>query len=147
MNFQFRLESVLRHRQKREEALQKELSQLQAHATREEACLLQIETDLQQQYEERRMAQRAQMNVELLNFLENHCERLRRERKKQQQRVQQAHQAVEGKRRELVQASQEREVLARLRERQRAEFMEEWARREQNFLDELATQRHRSVKV
>ncbi len=141
MNFRFKLEPVLRYRQTQEEALKKELSQLTLLAAREQARLAQLETSLQNQFAEWRTAQRAQLNMELLSFLERHCERLRRERTAQQERVHQARQAVEQKRLEVVKASQEREVLARLREKQRTEFLAEFLRREQNGLDEFATQR------
>lgn len=142
MNFRFKLESVLRYRQTREESLKKELSQLALLAARERARLAQLETSLQNQFAEWRAAQRAQLNMELLNFLERHCERLRRERTAQEERVERAQQAVERKRQDVVKASQEREVLARLREKQRTEFLSEFLRREQNVLDEFATQRY-----
>jgi flagellar FliJ protein len=142
MNFRFKLEPVLRYRQTREEALKKELSQLTFLAAKEQARLAQLETSLQSQFAEWRAAQRAQLNMELLNFLVRHCERLRRERTAQQERVHQARQAVERKRQEVVKASQEREVLARLREKQRAGFLAECWRHEQDALDEFATQRY-----
>lgn len=142
MNFRFKLEPVLRYRQTQEEALKKELSQLILLAAREQACLAQLETSLQNQFAAWRTAQRAQLNMELLGFLERHCERLRRERAAQQARLHQAQQAVEQKRQEVIKASQEREVLARLREKQRTEFLAEFWRREQNGWDEFATQRY-----
>lgn len=142
MNFRFRLEPVLRYRQTQEESLKKELSQLTFLAAKEQAHLAHIERSLHNQFVEWRAAQRAQLNMELLNFLERHCERLRRERAAQQERVHRVQQAVERKRQEVVKAAQEREVLERLRERQRMEFLAEFWRREQNGLDEVATQRY-----
>ncbi|MCS6860341.1 MAG: flagellar export protein FliJ [Abditibacteriales bacterium] len=146
MKFHFRLEPVLRYRQAREEALKKELSQLIERAAKEQARLAQLEVSLQNQFAEWRAAQREQLNMELLGFLERHCERLRRERTAQGERVHRTQQAVERKRQEVVKASQEREVLERLREKRRMEFLTEFLRREQNVIDESAMQRYARSK-
>jgi flagellar FliJ protein len=142
MNFRFKLEPVLRFREKREEGLKRELSQLHFLMAKEQARLTELEHVLQQQFEMKRAVQRAQLNVELLTFLEGHCERLRRERTAQRTRVQRAQEAVDQKRQELVRASQEREMLTRLREKQRAEFRAGEERREQKVIDQIAMRQY-----
>jgi flagellar FliJ protein len=52
------------------------------------------------------------------------------------------HERVEAKRKELVRAMQERQVLEALRDKQEREYLMDIARAEQNELDEMASVRY-----
>ena len=67
--------------------------------------------------------------------------RKRDEIKEQQRRVASLDQVLEGRREELVQATKEKKVMERLKEKQKEAFLKEQAYKESLLLDEIATQK------
>lgn len=67
--------------------------------------------------------------------------RKREEMKEQQRRVDALDQVLEDRRTELLQATKEKKVMERLKEKQEEAFRREIARKESLLLDEIATQK------
>lgn len=67
--------------------------------------------------------------------------RKREEIKQHGERIEQLDQVVNEKRSDLMEASKEKKVLESLKEKKSAEFRQEMATKERNFLDEISIQK------
>lgn len=67
--------------------------------------------------------------------------RKREEMKEQQRRIEALDRVLEDRREDLVQATKEKKVMERLKEKQKEEFRKEQAYKEGLLLDEIATQK------
>lgn len=136
--FVFRLESIRRLRAGVEREKRREFAAAAAAYNRERHELVRLEREA----EEKRGALRKELDgpcrLEKLRNMENYLLRLQETVVAQRQRTEEAWHFMEVKRRELVEASRERKVMDKLRERQLEEYLYELAREEQSFLDEVA---------
>ena len=78
---------------------------------------------------------------ELISY-NNYMERLKKSISIQEMVVEKARQAVEKARQELIVASKERKMFEKLKEKKLEEYWEEYYRKEQITLDEIASYRH-----
>jgi flagellar FliJ protein len=67
--------------------------------------------------------------------------RKREEIKRQKELIEQLDQVMNEKRSDLMEASKEKKVLESLKEKKAAEFRQEIATKERNFLDEMSVQK------
>lgn len=78
---------------------------------------------------------------ELISY-NNYMERLKKSISIQEIVVEKAREAVEKARQELISASKERKMFEKLKEKKMEEYWEEYYRKEQITLDEIASYRH-----
>ncbi len=135
----FRLQKVLEIRETIEKERQKELSLSKGRLKREEEHLESVRS--QKNAFARRMNQVARARVRNLVEQHNYLATLSQAVSEKRVDVSQVRQEVEHRRKNLLQASKERKVLEKLKERREEELAAQLARSEQAFFDELAANR------
>lgn len=136
-HFQFKLQTVLDVKKKQEEILQSELAQLQE--------LFQLQTQLLQQLEAKqafyqtklRGGQQEQLQLSTIQAHLEYLAFIGKEIAKQEEELALIAEELEAKRLDLVEAAQDCQLLEGLKEKERAGYLAEFRREEQNFLDEL----------
>ena len=137
----FRLKSVLRHRKRVEENLQKDMRYL-LHALAAAEGRLQSLLDAQEQsVRELAVKQAEGASMAEVGLYYSFLGQLALEIQSQRTRVAEVQRQVDTKRMELLKARKERKMLETLREREWRARMEALARREQKFLDEVGQRR------
>ncbi len=134
--FQFRLRKVLDYRVRIEDQRKAELAELEARR----AILLGERRRLEA--EQARALERmvsSEFDLVDLQLTRLYVERLDRDIDRKAQEIAAVDERIVAKRRELIQASQERRAMERLREKQEAEYWLEVLRSEQKLLDEMGT--------
>jgi flagellar FliJ protein len=138
----FKLESVLQHRKHIEEKYQRELAET-LHALEAENETLarlklsrdQIKSDLEQRLTEDINA------AEMLHF-NKYLDRLSFDISIQRKRVVEAEEKLEQKRLELTEAVKSRKIMDKLKDKDLATEFERIQKTEQNFMNEIAVNRH-----
>jgi flagellar FliJ protein len=137
----FELEQVLTYRREMEKirkqelaAAKQKLDQANQELKREEELveLLAIEF------------QRSQQDIGCIDDIRMYSDffaRKREEIKRQKELIEQLDQVMNEKRSDLMEASKEKKVLESLKEKKAAEFRQEIATKERNFLDEMSVQK------
>ncbi|HEX8085816.1 MAG TPA: flagellar export protein FliJ [Solirubrobacteraceae bacterium] len=90
----------------------------------------------------RREGDAAEASGPQLVSMQAYLDRVEQSRRDAERELQQSEHALAERRRALTEASRRRQALDRLKERRAAEHAAEAARREGNFLDEIATGAH-----
>lgn len=142
--YQFRLQPVLRHRERVEEQKQVELADAQRARQSEEeklAALQGQEARAVELLEQQGMVGR--LDVEFVKQGLSYLQTLAGDIDTQEEAVTEAQEQAEERRQETVRAMQDRKVLEKLRERGRQRWQQEVNREESRFLDELAVTRHK----
>lgn len=135
--FTFRLQRVTEVRKRREKECQRELAVSQDQLRREELRLQELSEDSERNHEGLRSALAQKSNAGRLAALDSWRMHQLKEMENQQERTQERQFEVEKKRKVLVQASKEKKILEKLREKRKAEHREKVQRAEQIFLDEI----------
>jgi flagellar FliJ protein len=89
--------------------------------------------------------QRCQQDIGCIDDLRMYADffsRKREEIKQQSERVEQLDHVMNEKRSDLLEASKDKKVLESLKEKKAAEFRQEMATKERNFLDEISIQKN-----
>lgn len=137
--FKFSLQTVLDVRRLREEKIQKEFSAIQAEraeSLRKVRAYEEQKEVMRLHQRELRAGKRTTVVSEdwCMSALSDYTVRIMLEAR----RLQEINVRLEEKRKELIQAQKDRKVLEKLEEKQREDYVNEAAREEQSFLDELA---------
>ncbi len=144
--FRFRLQTVLDIKRRREDQLAAELAELLARLLRERQLLDNMRRQRDAAGEE--MARRnGRLDLDQVRSQERYRERLEDAINQQVEAMQLIQEQIDACRARLVTASQERQALDNLYERQKNAHRQEEARLEQAFLDEIATNRVARVMV
>ncbi len=137
--FVFSLQKVLDYRQRLEEQAIRAFAEAQRHLENERALLAHLvgmrTRCLAGSPRARTLA------VQMLEVEQNYLAVLEERIIQQRQRVAEAEQALEGRRRELIEAQRERKMMERLREKHFEQWRQEFLNTEQKALDDLATVR------
>lgn len=139
--FNFRLEPVLKQREKREQ----EAVQARARAHKEYLRQLEKLEAIRQNLEEVMETGTVTDSFDAVNAL-MYREYLKAKAAQQEQKVSKASQNLEKYRREAVEAHKQKLILEKLKQNEYAKYMQELNKAEQKVNDELATQlsiRHR----
>lgn len=145
--FKFRLEKVLDMRIQKEQRLQQRFQELLAMAELERQKLAALEERQQQYREELSQKQRGSVEVnEVMNYL-SYLELLAEAIIQQTEILREAEERAEEARLDLVQASQEKKAVEKLKEKQLEEFNKEQLREEIIFLDDISSSRFNRNKV
>jgi flagellar FliJ protein len=143
-SFTFRLERVRTLRERAEERAQEELAQELRLRIRGEALLLEAAAALRQARENGRGAVKADRTTSSdLLAAQAYMERSETKRREAALNLDRQNAEVEARRAVLAAAARDRQAIDKLKDRQKATFDAEWARRSQNQLDELALAVHR----
>jgi flagellar FliJ protein len=144
-SFTFRLERVRTLRERAEERAREELANELRARLRGEALLQQATDAVSAAREAGRGAAPAGRVVSVTQMLsaQTYLERTERQRAEAELDLARQDAEVDVRRQALAAAARDRQAIDRLKERRQAEHDAEWARRNQNQLDELALAVHR----
>jgi len=135
--FRFRLERVLQHRQREVDARSREVAAIQRALQEREDRLAQAGRQLQQCRAELAARRHGELDPGALQRATAWQEELVTRRQTAEQDLAAARLDLNAAQERLQQAWRDREVLERLRQRQRQEWQQEEARRERRALDEI----------
>jgi len=139
--YKFPLQPVLNHRKIVEEDLQKELAVLRKVVADEKQRLKTFKKTKNNLIGEMKQKQREGITIsEMLMYL-HFLDCLSRDLEKQKEVVLEVERKYEDKRQGLIEAMKNRKILGRLKEKQEKEYKHELIRNEQNFFNELSTNR------
>jgi flagellar FliJ protein len=139
--FRFNLQAVLNHRQFIEESLQKAYAHLKGMLSREQDVLANFEKQQTRLIDELSQKQSQDTTSSELLLYVTFLDRLKADLKKQQQKIAALEQEATQKRNELLEAMKNRKAMEKLKEKKLAEHMEDIAKKEQAFLDEIGINR------
>lgn len=138
----FRLEAVLQHRRRIEETCQRKLAAALAVLAAEQRLLAGLEASRDRQGEDLRLKLRNHLTASDMLCFQRYIIRLADDIAGQQARVAAAAGEVALRRTDLVAALKRRQVLERLKEKQRMAAAGRERRREQDFTNEMAVTRY-----
>lgn len=139
MAFQFRLQRVLKYRETIEDTRKKEFSEISRIYELEAEKLRSLREEQGEKLQELGELQRGILNLLVILFYHAYLARLRTEIDAQEKRVEEVRLEKEQKREALIQASKDKKVLERLRERELEAYQKEEDRKLQVFMDEIGT--------
>ena len=136
--FQFRLEAVLNHRTTMEELKMQALAEVHMELTECEERI----SSFQKEYQKTILARPEVMNLEDFQVREQYLDILNENIHREERRKEGIISRVEEARQELVTASQARQAIERIRQKDQIEFQKEMMKAEQEMLDEIASIRY-----
>lgn len=137
--FKFKLQTVLNHRQKKEDVLKRELAVVKQRFEDEKHLLEQLRFKLLDIQTELRIKQKVMVDASEAVTYSNYMDRVERETEVQMVKVTDIAAEVRKTQGLLIEASKDRRVLEKLHDNQREDFKKELERIEQNSIDEIAT--------
>jgi flagellar FliJ protein len=140
-DFRFRLERVRALRERKEEIAKQKLAHALGRLLESEERLREVEDQLAAAHEGQRGA--AGSTAEDLIARQAFVERVEQQRRQGAHEVKRVEHDVANRGAALTDAAQEHQMLERLKERHRAAYLRELARREGEMLDEIALDRFR----
>jgi len=140
--FRFSLEPLLKHRVHQEEKRQKELAEARQRLEREEMRKTAIEDAIATTGKD--FARKIKAGILLAERIvySQYLEQQRRELIKVEQRRILFGQHVVLARKNLVEARKKRRMLENLKEKRRSDYQHQMQKKEQDFINEMATQRY-----
>ena len=135
--FRFRLESVLKVREAKEDAKKREFGVKMGHFRREEGRMNELES--QSEHHDKSRVEKGVGKLAVRGLIHDFFYARHLEKKQDDQRalVKKARKDMEKKRGELVEASKEKKVLERLKEKKHEEWSKEALKEEQALIDEI----------
>lgn len=140
--FTFRLEAVLQHRRRVEEDCQRKLAAAQAVLAAEQRRLDGLEASRDRHGEDLRLKLKHHLTASDMLCFQRYIIRLADDIAGQQARVAAAAKEVAQRRTDLVAALKKRQVLDRLKEKQKMGAAAKERRQEQDFTNEMAVTRY-----
>ena len=134
--FAHSFEPVLKHRKRVEENLQRELSALEKSLADEERKLLGYKSRIGEISAELKQAQKKGSPVSDISLYLGFMQQLSRDITAQEKKVFEAITHMELKRRDLIEATQRKKALEKLKEKQMSAQKQALQKKEQAFLDE-----------
>jgi flagellar FliJ protein len=138
MSFQFRFQRVLDVREREEDLERIDFAEVQNQYRREVDKLESLKEELDEHYDRIRRQRQGQGGAHRFVQQQEQTEYLLNQIQKQQDVVEEWKEKLEEQREELVEASQRRQVLERLRENEYEEFREDMLRQERRESNEVA---------
>ncbi len=138
MAYKFKLQSVLNYRQILEGQAQQQLAASLQQRLELQQQQVRVEERLEQTDRELRVKQQKGMDIAEMTLFEDqisHCQRQLELLRKQLHRLEKT---IDEQRQELLQASMERQVMEKLRDKQKDEYLREEGRKERELLDEIS---------
>lgn len=136
--FKFKLQSVLEYRLNVEEKILNEFSELKRHLDAQKAILNALIKERENHIDDLRNMQRTMMKADDVAAILGYIENLREREKEQKNVIHQAKEAVEQKRKDLVEAVKNRKVMENLRDKHAEEYLKNLNETEQKNSDEMS---------
>jgi len=140
--FSFSLQTVLSVKERKEEELKRELMKLQALKLEQQLLLAEIENEKRAAYREKFKHHHAGTDISLLRQFEEYISALRAAVTKTENKIKELENKADKKRNEVVEASKEKKILEKLKERDFGEFKKIVLKNEQDVLDEIAISKY-----
>jgi flagellar FliJ protein len=142
MKFKFSLEKVLQHRKILENLAQRDFQEAQAVLTHNEEILNSLKNQMTQSFEEsfktqHGSGQTSEQLKTIHDFMLGQKVRIQR----QEAKIQEIRKLVEEKREILREKATDYKIIERLREKKKAEWLEEMKKKEQKELDDISVLR------
>lgn len=138
---QFELQQVLNYRAELEKLRKQEFALAKQDLDAAADKLEQEKAEAAQLAEEFSQRQQEINSIYEMQLYADFFARKREEMKEQQRRIEALDRVLEDRREDLVQATKEKKVMERLKEKRKEEFRKEQAYKEGLLLDEIATQK------
>ena len=139
--YKFSLESVLNHRSFTVENLQKELAILEKILSGEKRKLRSYKKAKYEFLSELQKKEEEGVTISEIVLYSSFVERLSMDIIEQRERIVEAVRKVDLKRDDLIEAMKKMKMLDKLKEKERKAYRQEVMKKEQRFLDEVATNR------
>ncbi len=136
--FKFKLQSVLEYRLNVEEKILNEFSELKRHLDAQKAILNALIKERENHIDDLRNMQRTMMKADDVAAILGYIENLREREKEQKNVIHHAKEAVEQKRKDLVEAVKNRKVMENLRDKHAEEYLKNLNETEQKNSDEMS---------
>lgn len=136
--FKFKLQKVLDYRKIKEEEKKRELSALLKEYNKQAEILNSLREKQAGLFLELKNLQKEELNITQILFYYFYLQNLSSRIKKQIQLLEELDGKIVQKREEVIQASKERKIMEKLKERKYREFVYFLDRAEQIFLDEIS---------
>jgi flagellar FliJ protein len=140
--FEFKFATVLRVKEKREEALKRELMKLQALKIEQEQLKARIDEEKKFTFMEKGREKEQGTNIMQLRHFEQYLSVLRRQIDEANKRIKELENKVDDKRGEVIEASREKKTFERLKDRHLTVFNKMIISNEQKQLDEIAISKY-----
>ena len=136
--FKFKLQSVLEYRLNMEEKILNEFSDIRRYLEEQKAVLRTLVSERESLINDLRNMQRVMMRADDIATLVAYIENLREKEKEQKNVIHQVKEAVEQKRKELVEAVKNRKVMENLRDKHAEAYQKDFNEMEQKNSDEMS---------
>lgn len=137
--FKFKLDAVLKLRQRLEDDLKKQLADLKHNMAFEIALLKKFSNEKTTCQKELKQLRVSNLDLRKISFYENYLESLSQKIEIQIVRVAECREAVEAKRLELLVAAKDKKAVEKLHEKKYTEHIVTLRSTEQKLLDEIST--------
>ncbi|MCD6317719.1 flagellar export protein FliJ [Candidatus Aerophobetes bacterium] len=145
--FTFPLQSLLDYRQRKENRLKKELSEIKKEWEKEREILEKFQINKKKcEQELREKRESKEINISLILLYQSHLDRIINQIAKQKRKVADISLKLKNKRKQIIEASKERKIVEKLREKKWLKFTEAIEKAEQHFIDEIALAKFHSKK-
>jgi flagellar FliJ protein len=138
MAFTFKLESVLNYRKILEDQAQQVLAESLQEQQRLERQSVQLTKRLHAVDQDLKKQQQHGMGIAELILYEDQIEHCRKQLHQLETRLLRLQKTIEAQRQELLQASMERQVMEKLKEKKKVEYLREELQEETAMLDEIS---------
>lgn len=141
--FKFKLENILKLKQKKEDEEKERLARLFRKLEEEEEKLRNLQkekTDSVTYIKSKKSS--GSLDIDELKMYQLHLEKLEEKIENQKFYIEQTKKEVEKQRQILIEAAQERKTYEKLKEKQQEEFNKAFELEERKFIDEIATMRY-----
>lgn len=142
MAFEFDYQRVLDVREIEEDQERAELARIQQRLNQERQKLKDLQQELDELYEQGRRQATGAINPSLYGQLDQYAQKLQNDIQAQRQEIEEWERRRDDQREELVEATQERQVMERLKEHRREAFEKEQRQEEQKRQNEMANQQY-----
>lgn len=136
--FKFKLQSVLDYRLNIEEKILNEFSELKRELDRLKAMLEELKSERENMVAGLRNMQSQTIKAHDISSILVYVERLRKSEKQQNQVILQTIEAVDQKRKDLVEAVKNRKIMENLKDKQKEEYIKDVNDTEQKDSDEMS---------
>lgn len=137
--FNFKLENILKVKSLREDLAKAELAHLQSEYRKEEDVLQELQNSYNSYQNQLQQKQQSPMTVQEFRLYSCYFYKVSQDITKQESSLAILEEQVNKQRDKLVESVKERKILENLKQKKYQEFQKIILSREQNFLDEIAT--------
>lgn len=140
--FQFKFETVLKVKEKKEEQLKRELMKLQAMKIEQEQILKLIDNEKNKAMKDKAMEKGAGTDIMYIVLFEQYLNSLRAQITRTENNIKELGRLSDDKRMEVVEASREKKIFDKLKDKHRIVFNKIVENNEQKQLDEIAVSKY-----